>query len=196
MTRRPPGGGGCAEGGTPRLRVPSGPRGLLLRSTSALPGLGALGASVLPVQLDCLLFPELARCLPLQVLVPGICFRLECPFSHLFKSFLFKVPALRPAPPRPSPGPPPHLPQPRFPGCHCEGVPRVVSPARLCMQEGRGPSAQGPSVASSCPACPWGWGRLAWRGCTRFLHATAVVPVPRQGGQSHRPTLSAQAPCC
>lgn len=183
MTRCPPGGGQRA--GTRGSGSPLGHGGLLLRSTSALPGRGALGASVLPVQLDCLLFPDLARCLPLQVLVPGICFRLECPFSHLFKSFLFKVPALMPAPPRSlrggfckrlSPGLPPRLPQPRFPGCHCEGVPRVVSPARLFVQEGRG--------------------RLAWRGCTRFLQATEVVPVPRQGGQSHRPTLSAQAPCC
>lgn len=85
----------------------------------------------------------------------------------------------------PSP-PPPHL----------RPTSRSVT-ARVCPGSSPQPGCgcrKGPSVASSCPACPWSWGRLAWRGCTHFLYATEVVPVPRQGGQSHRSTLSAQAP--
>lgn len=179
----PPGWG--AEGGTPQLRVPSGPRGLLLRSTSALPGRSALGASVLPAQLDCLLFPELACCLPLQVLVPGICFRLECPFSHLFKSFLFKVPALIPAPPGSLWGasvsaclPAPHPTSPSPPS-------RAVT-ARVCP---------GSSPRPGC-ACRKGGGCRHWTLCGFFLPRLSLgVGAPCLEGLHAFPACDKSCPC-
>lgn len=92
-----------------------------------------LCASVLPVQLDCLPFPELPLIFPLlgfgsRHLIPS-----GMSFPHLLKSFLFKVPALMPAPPGSlhlleAPSGSACTP---FPDCHCPGVRRVVSLARL-----------------------------------------------------------------
>lgn len=184
-----------AEGETPQLQVPSGPPGLLLRSTSMLPGPDAVSlCSSSPTGL--LAVP---RTRPLSP-PPGFGSRHLFPSGMSFPPSVQIIPLQGPCPQASSTRKPP-------PGGFCKrlSLPPTLAPlpalcahtARVCPGSSPQPGCgcrKGPSVASSCPACPWSWGRLARRGCTHFLNATEVVPVPRQGGQSHRSTLSAQAP--
>lgn len=152
-------------------------------------------ASVLPVQLDCLPFPELPPDLsPSRFWFPA--------FDSIWNVLSPSVEIL------PLQGPCPNASSTRKPPPSGSAFWKRLYPlpsvtARVCARLSPWPGCRcrkgGDDHTPLCLFLPRlslgvGWRRLVWRSPTLFLNATEFVPVPGQGGQPQREILSAHAP--